>query len=74
MTEFAIRLPCTILPSATMDFSSVVPEIFVGGNTRGLVKILCPLLNKLNLGISDVRSMFASKKESIFPMSVQYPS
>jgi starch synthase (maltosyl-transferring) len=37
-------------------------------------KIMNELANKLNFGTSSVRPILASKKESIFPISVQYPS
>ena len=45
---------------------------FEVGKIRALVYTLFSSY-KLNLGKSSVKPKFASKKESIFPISVQYP-
>ena len=74
ITDPLISLALIIHPSDNMDLSSIVLLNLEGGSNLGLVKILLSLSNKLNLGTSSVKPILASKKESIFPMSVQYPS
>ena len=74
ITDLSTFAACIIQPSAMTALSKTVPEIFDVGNILALVKIRLLLSYKSNLGMSSVKPIFASKNESIFPISVQYPS